>query len=453
MAISSPGLGSGLDVTGIVSQLMAVERQPLLRLGQKEARVQAAISAYGSLKGALSTLQSSLSSLKQGATYQATNASASDQDVLKVSSNTEAVASSYSVTINRLAQPHKLGSAEFDATATFGGGVDDKLTLTAGEESFTLDLSAAMTLGEIQQAINADDNGTGITAGLITGDSGHQTLVLTSGKSGNDDRVQLSFGGALGPDTFGFSMLNRGADDQLLAAESELDASLSVDGVTVTRGSNSITDVVDGLTLNLQATGHASVSISKNTAVARSAVQGFVNAYNTLKGQFSTLTANGASSSLMRGIESQLRGVLNNGLSGLGSYAYLSELGVTTNADTGKLQLDSGMLTSALEENPNSVSGFFSDEADGFAVRMEGLLEGFVRSGGTIDSIVGGANSRIGSLGRNRESLERRLEGIEQRYLKQFGALDTLMASMSTTSEYLTSQLDMLSNLVSRNNN
>ena len=225
MPISSPGLGSGLDVTSIVSQLMEVERQPLVRLDGQEALVQAEISAYGNLKGGLSSMQSSLTKLQDALTFQSTTAASSDSAVLDVSSDTDAVTSSYSVTVNRLAQQHKLGSSEFASTASFGGSAGDVLTLIVGAKSFTLDLSSAKTLSEIQEAINVDGNQTGLTAGLITGDSGNQTLVLTSGDTGYDKRVQLSFGGMLDANTFNFSMLNRDADNQLLATENELDAS------------------------------------------------------------------------------------------------------------------------------------------------------------------------------------------------------------------------------------
>lgn len=449
MAISSPGLGSGLDVTGIVSQLMAVERQPLARLDQQEARIQAEISAYGTLKGGLSSFQSSLDKLKETATFQATSSSSSDTDVLSVSSDTNAMTSSYSINVNRLAQQHKLGSAEVDSTTTFGGATGDELTLTQDSNSFTIDLSKGMTLSGIQAAINVDSNETGVTAGLITGDSGNQTLVLISGKSGYDNRVQLSFGGAINATTFNFSMLNRDADNNLLASENELNASLSVDGVTVTRGSNSISDVVEGLTLDINSLGQANVTIGQDSSVATQAVQGFVSAYNGLLGQLNSMAVNG---SAIRSVESQLRGVLNRELSGLGDYSYISQLGVTTNAETGKLQLDSEQLTTALEENPNSVIDFFSDDSSGFVTNLNTLLEGFLQSGGTVDNIVNGAKNRIEGIERSRDAMERRMESIEQRYLKQFGALDTLMASMTTTSDYLTSQLDALSNLVSGNN-
>lgn len=453
MAISSPGLGSGLDVTSIVSQLMEVEQQPLTRLYQKEAEAQAQLSAYGTLKGGMSSLQSAMEKLTDTDTFQATTASSSDSDVLTVSSDTDAVNSTYNVTVNRLAQQHKLGSAAFADTATFGGAAGDKLTLTVGSDTFSLDLSTAMTLGEIQAAINVESNNSGVTAGLITGDNGNQTLVLTSDSSGYDNRVQLSFGGSLDASTFNFSMLNRDENDQLLANESELDASLVVDGVSITRASNSISDAISGLELNLQSTGQSTIAIVQDSSVAKNAVNGFVNAYNSLKGQLSTLEGSGASGSVLRSIENQLRGMLNTSLTGLGNYSYISQMGVTTNADTGELEFDSEIFDAAMADAPDSVTSFFTDETDGFATRFDSLLESFVQSGGTIDSFIEGSNNQIKTIERSVESMESRLEDIEARYLQQFSSLDSLIASMSSTSSYLTGQLEMLSNLVAGNNN
>lgn len=446
--ISAPGLGSGLDVNGIISQLMVVERQPLIKLDKREANYQADISGYGALKSSLSGLQSSLDALKKPDTFHANKGDSTDASVFSVSADTNAVPSSYDITVNRLAQSHKMGASEFASTDTFGGGIGDTLTLTVGSDSFTVDLSTAKTLEEIQAAINIETNATGITAGLITGDSGNQTLVLTSADSGYENRVQLSFAGTIDATTFNFSTLNRDANGQLLTADTELDASLLVDGVTVTRGSNNINDVVDGLTLELKDTGRAVASISRNPAVASNAIKDFVSAYNELADQVAALSAGVLSgNSLLRSVESQIRGVLNHSLSGLGDISYISELGITTNKDTGKLELDSEMLDSALHDAPDSVASFFADSEGGFSTRLDSVLNGFLESGGIIDSIIDGANSSIDRIGDQRDSLERRLEAIEKRYRNQFTALDTLMARMTTTSDYLAQQLDSLANM------
>lgn len=180
MPISSPGLGSGLDVNSIVTSLMAIEERPLTLLNQKEATVQAEISSMGGLKSALSTLQSSLTALGKEDTFRATSTQSSDSAVFTATSSSTATSANYAVTVNRLAQAHKVGSTGFADTTTFGGTAGDEMTITVDSKSFVLDLSTAKTLSQIQSAINAELNTTGVTAGLITGDSGQQTLTLTA---------------------------------------------------------------------------------------------------------------------------------------------------------------------------------------------------------------------------------------------------------------------------------
>lgn len=452
MAISSPGLGSGLDVDSIVTSLMALEERPLTLLNQKEAKVQANISAMGSLKSALSSLQSSLTALGKEDTFRSTATQSSDSAVFTASSSTTATTANYAVTVNRLAQAHKVGSSAFADTATFGGGAGDAITLTLDSKSFTLDLSTAQTLSQIQSTINTELNATGVTAGLITGDSGQQTLTLTASDTGYDNRVQLSYGGAINASTFNFSMLNRDSDNVLLAAEAELDSSVTIDGVSVTRSSNSITDAVAGLTLNLKTEGSANVTISSDSSSATSAVNSFVTSLNDVLSQVKSISSSGVgNSSVMRSIEFQISAIINAGQTGLGSYAYLSQLGVTTK-EGGGMTFDSTQLTAALTDDIEGVINYFSDSSKGFGVRMEGMLDSFLQSGGVIDSIVNGAKSEVTTIARNRDLMEQRLVSTEARLRSQFESLDTLMSSMQTTSSYLTSQLESIANLTNRKN-
>ena len=121
--LSSPGIGSGLDVNGIVSQLMAIERQPLAALDNKEAKQQTRLTAFGSLKGALSTFQSSLSALSDPAKFTGVTANFADATLANVSATSSAAVGSHSVEIQTLAQSHKLKSANFATTsATLGSG-------------------------------------------------------------------------------------------------------------------------------------------------------------------------------------------------------------------------------------------------------------------------------------------------------------------------------------------
>jgi flagellar hook-associated protein 2 len=458
MPITSAGIGSGLDVNSIITQLMAIEQQPLLKLNQKEATVQTEISSFGSIKSVLSSLQSSLDKLKDTATFQSKSATSSDSDIFSASADTDAVASAYDVTVNRLAQRHKMGSDEFSSSATFGGAVGDELTLTVDGTSFTVDLSTAKTLSDIQAAINVDSNATGVTAGIITGDSGNQTLVLTAKDTGYDKRVQLSYGGAINAATFNLATLNTDSNNVLISSDAELDASLTIDGVPVTRSGNTISDTISGLTLTLKTTGTATVTLDNNTSSVTAAVTAFVKAFNDVQNALSDL-AGGAlkGNSLINNIQSQLRNVFNNKAAVSGSYSYAAELGIASvyeigGTNKGTIASDSDTLTAALENNLDDVISFFTDETNGFAARMDTMLEGYIASGGVLDGVVSNANNRIDSIGQSREALSRRLVSVEARMRSQYSALDALVAQLTTTSNYLTGQLANLPKLF-RNNN
>ncbi|WP_428603353.1 flagellar filament capping protein FliD [Sedimenticola sp.] len=456
MAISSAGIGSGLDVNSIITQLMAIEQEPLLKLDQKEATVQAEISSFGSIKSILSSLQTSLDKLKDTATFQAKNASSSDTDIFTTSADTTAVASSYDVTVNRLAQRHKMASDEFSSATTFGGGAGDELTLTVDGTSFTLDLSTAMTLSEIQAAINVDENTTNITAGIITGDSGNQTLVLTAKDMGYDKRIQLSYGGAITAGTFNLATINTDANNVLIASDAELDASLTVDGVAVTRSSNTISDVVSGLTMTLKSTGSATATIDNNTSSVNGAVTAFVKAFNEAQTTLADLASSSLQgNSIVNNIQTQMRNVFNSKAGVSGSINYAAELGIASvyeigGTNKGTIASDSDTLTTALEDQLDDVISFFTDETNGFAARMDTMLDGFLKSGGVLDGMVDNANNRIDSIEQSRDSLSRRLVSTEARLRSQYTALDALMSQLTTTSSYLTNQLANLPNLFSK---
>ncbi len=439
--LQSPGLATGLDVNSIVSQLMAFEQRPLIRLVEREAGYQAEISALGNLKSALSQLQSSVGALQDTSTFQAVKAGSSDADVLSTSADDSAAVSGFSVVVDRLAQRHKLASAEFDETDTFGGGAGDGLTLTVGAESFTMDLSTAKTLDEIRDAVNAEDNATGVTAVVVNGDDGSQTLVLTAGETGYDNRVQLSYQGAITGGTLSLATINKDADGLPLADDTELDASLTVEGVPVTRGSNDIDDVIDGVTLHLQGVGEAQIDLTRNTAPISDGVQAFVSAYNRLRGEISSLSGGDlGGDSLLRNIESQIREVLNTPVPANGSYAYVQQIGIST-AESGDLQLDASRLSTAIDEDLEVLAALFADSDNGFAIKLDTVLERFVEVDGLIDSRVEGLNGQISSLETQRGNLERRLEATEERLRAQFAALDQLVSQLQNTSRFLAQQL------------
>lgn len=450
-SISSPGLGSGLDINSIVSQLVALESRPLLALDSKEAGIQANISSMGLLKGSLSNLRDAISTLSDGSVFDKLSISSSDTDVFTATINDDAQAGSFDVKVNRLAQNHKLGSDQIASTTTFGGGANDSLTLTVDGTPFTINLATAKSLDAIRADIMSSANTTGVTASIITGDNDLQSLVLTAADSGYDNRVQVSFGGNLLPGDFGFDTINTDAEGAVIASDAELDASLTVDGIPVTRSTNAISDVIEGVTLNLRSEGVATGTVAANNTVLAAAIDDFVSNVNQVVRTIQQQSADGANS-LLRNIDFKMRQALNGSVSAAGSYSYLATVGITTNEDN-TLSLDSSKLATALAGDRAAVVELFANERSGIATVLDSTLENFVKSNGVVDTIVQSLNAQVGSIDIQRDRLNTRLDNTERRLRAQFTSLDTLLSSLNTTSSYLTQQLDSLSNILTRNKN
>jgi flagellar hook-associated protein 2 len=222
MGITAPGIGSNLDVNTIVSQLMAVEQRPLTVLNQKESGYQTKLSAYGTLKGALSAFQSAMQGLSDPGRFQAIKATVADDSILTASSNGngKAMAGTYSIEVQQLAQQQKIRSSGFDSTSTVVGsgtltiqyGTYDSnqntFTLNSGKaaETITIDPSNN-TLSGMRDAINSANVGVSAT---IINDGTSNRLVLTTKDSGaaNSIKISVSDDDNTNLDTSGLSQLS-----------------------------------------------------------------------------------------------------------------------------------------------------------------------------------------------------------------------------------------------------
>jgi flagellar hook-associated protein 2 len=459
--ISSPGLGSGLDINGIVSSLMQVESQPLTVLARKEASFQAKLSAFGALKGALSSLQTATKALTTSSTFTGWTASSSDSTVLSATSASTAAAGTYNIAIVRRAKNHTLATQTpyTASTDTFNTGA---LAITVGgtTKNITID-STNNTLEGIRQAIN--DANAGVTASIVnTGTAEQYRLVLTSSTTGSAGAVSI----AASDDGSGGTHPLGGLDTSgigLGVIQAADDATLTVNGITITRSSNTITDAIDGVTLTLaKDTGTSTVTVARNTGAVNSAISAFVKAYNDVNTQIKNLTAYDAANkkasvltgdSTARSVQSQLTALVGAAVSGItGGIATLSDIGISIQKD-GTLTTDSTKLQAALNNRDFDLATLFGSTTagnKGIAVRFNEMLEGVVGSAGLISSRTDGINASIKDIQKRGEALQLRLLQVEKRYRAQFSALDVLVASMNQTSNYLTQQL---ANLPGASNN
>lgn len=360
MALSAPGIGSNLDVSSIVSQLMAVEQRPLALLDKREASFQARLSAYGTLKGALSAFQGAMQGLKSLAKFQAYTATAGDPTVLSATANSSAVAGSYTVAVSALAQAHVIqsGGLASDTAASSTGTL--QIRVGAGAlATVTID-SSNNSLRGLRDAINAA--GVGATAAIVNdGSATPYRLVLTANASGAANTIQIT-------NNLGAGEL-KDAIDARTQAQAALDAALTVNGVGVTSAANSVGGVISGVTVNLAKTGTTTLTVARDSAQVQSAVGAFVKAYNDINKAIATLTAYDPATrkaGLLQGdsaansLQAQIRSTLTGTSTGLsGSFTLLSQVGVTFQAD-GSLGLDMARLTAALDANFNDVAGVFA---------------------------------------------------------------------------------------------
>jgi flagellar hook-associated protein 2 len=418
---------------------MTLERQPLVALQRRESDTRAQISAYGTLKSAVSGFRDAMEDLSSLDAFRVFQADSSDEEVMTASADGDAANGIYNVDVTRLAQNHKMGSDAFAEGATFGGGAGDSLTLTVDGASSVIDLSEARSLSGIRDQINSASDNPGVTATILNVGGGEQRLILTASESGYAKRVELGFAGAVTAGSFNFATTNRDSEGVVLGDLAELDAAFNIDGFDLTASSNNVSSVIDGLNIELQGEGSAVLNVTRDNEAITASAQAFVDAYNKVLSTVADLRAGQLSGdSTLRSIESRMRSVLNTPPSGLtGSFSALSQLGIKTNGTSGRLELDDGDLSAALETDFAAVAQLFANDDQGYAFRFDVLADDFLSDDGLIDTRVDGLDSRARRLEDSQSELERRLDLREVALRRQYAALDQLVGSLQSTNTFL----------------
>ena len=456
MAITSSGIGSNLDIDGIIKQLMTLEKRPLTALDSKEAGFLAKISALGSLKGVISSVQTAAGAMvpPSGTTpfdqFNAYRASVADSNIASVTTDSKAVAGSYRLEVTQLAQEHRLATkvgddSPFDAEGKLKGS-GGTLSISLGtkglpaEKTTTVNIAAGSTAEQVRDAINAAR--AGVSATVINGVNGKQ-LALVGDAAGSDQSISLS----------GIAEL---AVEDSQPAQGSL---FKLNGIEVSGKTNTVNTAIDGITLTLLKKSEVgvstTVSVNSDTSALSGAIDGFVKAYNDFNTQASSLGSYNAATKVAGALngDSGLRmaqSVLSNALGNppaelVGKpLQHLSEIGVELQKD-GSLQVDRAKLNKAIKDNVEGVANLVSAYGKSFKVATDRLIG----SSGILAAQTEGYDTTIKSFDRQREAINARMVSIEARYRKQFTALDVMMSNMSQTSSYLTTQLANLNKISS----
>ncbi len=455
--ISSAGVGSGLDVNSIITQLMAIEQKPLNTLQTKASTIQTTVSEYGKIKSAMSTLNDASVKLASAATWAQTVGATSDATSVTASTS-GATAGTYAVEVQKLASVQTVASgvlASADATPGAGTLHIELGTWGAGQTSFTpktgataldITIEATDTLTAVRDKINAA--GAGVTAMIMT-DANGSRLLMRSTATGAENGFRTSGVAALAFDP------SAGAS-AMTQTQAASNAEATVNGLAVVSKSNTLTNIVDGLTLNLQSvtTKPTSVTVSSDTTSLKTAVTAFATAYSAVMSliakdtKYDATTKTGGvlqGDSAVSALQRQLRTIAGGSTAASTSFGFLSDVGLQLQQD-GSMKVDDTKLTNALSNLPElkklfSNSSTTDPTVDGLAKRFRVATDSILGIDGTLTTRTAGLTAALQRNQKDQDTMNIRLAAVEKRMRAQYTALDATMAQLNSTSQYLTQQI------------
>lgn len=478
-------VGSGLDVESIVKALVDADVAPKNNsLNRRESDLTSEFSAIGQLKAALSGLDTALTGLHDGTTFDSMTIDSPDAvDVLQTGAPVEG---QYSLDVNALAASQVLASGGFAASSTVVGtgtltfkiGAPTYVSGNSGaygsfsaDETKTVSVSidsTKQTVAGIRDAVNASN--VGVTASLVA-DGSQTRLIFTADDSGAGTAITVSVDDDDLTDTnaSGLSQLAYNVDSgsftgNLSEARSSQDASFMLNGLALTSASNTLTDLVEGLNFTLKkvTSSAESILVKTDTAAIEAKVQGFVDAYNAYQETLDSVTDYKDSAGALAGdatarrIQASIRSATTGAVSLAGnSFTALSDIGVTSDR-YGKLTLKSSDFQAALNSNSSDMRTFFSgnkiavsltDNTDstGLADLIKSKIDIYVNaSSGMLSSRETQIDSEIDDIAADRLDIIERMSALEARYTRQFTAMDTLVGQLKGTSDFLSNQMDAI---------
>lgn len=453
MGLSATGMGSGLDISGMVSKIIEAERAPKQeRIVNRMNDVETNISAYGRLKDSLDKMKSLMYDFRRENTFAARSATSNQEDVLSASADSSAISGSYSIDVQQLAQSHKIVSGGLDAESDLGGG---QLTIGLGGQTATIEIAAEnSSLLDVVRAINNAPSNPGVKASVIKDDTGAR-VILSSEKTGENNQISVAVSAGVGS---GLNQLSYDPTSQMNGMEelqAAKDARILIDGLaSVSSSTNTFTNAIDGVTFDVKrladpSKGPLTLNVDYDRDVVKDALSQFVDAYNAYfqvskaVGKYDPETQQGGplvGDSVIRSATSQLRSLFSSPIEGApDGMKTLSELGITTTME-GKLEINDQLLNKQLNQNFGALEGFFGGNK-GFARKVEEIVNSFTGAGGAIRNRENSLTEQRFRLKDEQEELDRRMENLEARTLKRFSAMDSAMAEMQ-------SQLAALANIM-----
>ncbi|WP_324733918.1 flagellar filament capping protein FliD [Pseudomonas paeninsulae] len=463
------GIGSGIDIDSMVGALVGAEKAPKeAQLSRLEKATTSKISALGQLNSALNSFQTALKKLNDISLFEKRSASSSNSSLVTATASKTAQAGNYSLKVEALASGSKAASRSLAGDFSTGAAGTLTVKLGADDPGISVDIAEGLSLGQVRDALNSQLKDSGISANLVTNpEDGKTRLIMTSSNTGAGKDVQIEAGAGLEALAIGGGLLNQddpGYASQSGVLEASSNAKFSIDGLALQSASNTVDGAIPEVTFNLLAADKdktVTVKVAQDQSGVTTNIKKFVEAYNSLMSTTQSLTSvtsvgegkEPVTGSLLG--DSSVRGLLSTIRNQLASPAaqegvrVLSELGITTQKD-GTLAIDDAKLSSALESNFDAVGAFFTGDS-GLMNRLSSQVDGYVKSDGILNQRISGLQKTINSVDEQREALNLRIDKLQARLYSQFNAMDSLVAQLTQTSDWLTSSLDSLPGFVNKN--
>jgi flagellar hook-associated protein 2 len=443
--ITFGGLASGMDTGAIVSELMKLERQPLERLEREKAYLTNRLKAFKDFDSKLGSLNSFFKDIDTSAEFRSFKATAATEDYFTISAGSSAVAGSFQVEVQNLAQVKKDVSV----------GYADKYSedFTAGTISINgTDISVETndSLIEIAEKINSANSGdtaTGVSASIINDGTSNGYRIVLTGQDADTDFTATVSGVSSGATALSFSNTQ----------PAEL-ASIVVDGITITSKNNTFTEAIQGVTLSLlkenEAGVNTNISVATDNAGIKEKINKFVSAFNDILSYIDKQKdADWGRDSGFKGVKRSLQNLLVTNIGGSGNLNYLVDIGIKTDRYTGKISIDESKLDELIDDDLEGLESLFLGEegVDGIATLFKNYLDGATDKGnGLLAAKQKSTDMGTRSLDNNISRMELRLEQREKMLNAQFSAMEQLVSGMNSTAAYLSQQMTMLNSITPR---
>jgi flagellar hook-associated protein 2 len=450
--ITSTGIGSGLNISAIVTALTNnYGAAQTAQLSAQQTSLNAQVSAYGTFTSALDALKSSLSDLEVPSHLAGFTANVADKDIASATTSSSAVAGQYSFLVSNLATSATLTSGRFDGpTATVGTGT---LTISVGGTAVKVDIdSTDNTLAGIASAINSAPGNPGVTANIITTTDGSR-LVIAGTATGAANAVTVTQSGGDGG-LAGLVYDPANGLTTLTQSQAATDANFTINGFPATSASNVVSGAITGVTINLLKVSAVAtpttLTVSPDTSAATASIQKFVTALNGAVSAIQSLTAYDPTSqtagplngnATLESFQNQLQSLLGQvNRTGNSSINSLADIGLSASTD-GSYSLDATKLANALAGNLSGVTGLLSG-LNGIATKLDTLVGGYTNTGGLLDNINQGLLSSLKNVTQQQNALQTQLAAYSATLTAQYNAMDAAVAQLKVTQQYLTAQFN-----------